>query len=571
YNLNLTSLTHYNKSPNTPLPKQATLALQFLSRNSKRTINHWMYFDNNLNQVAEEFPSEIEYNPHVRSWYQNAIKTPGLHWSDVYLFYPSEVPGITASKAIYREDGSLIGVVAADLSFLLLSNFLKQLQIGKTGKVFIVNHKNQIVLPEINDKELKSKEQQLVNDSLVLFAKENEANFTYEANDITYLSHINILKNFFGQNGKMVLVVPLKEYFVDFIDMQNHILIFSIVVLLIAILFIFIFSARISRPIMKLTEEIAKICKFDLSSEVRVKSNIKEIFIMDNAIASLRAAVRSFARYVPKEVVRNLIEKGKDIELGGEKKELTIMFSDIKDFTAISEQISIDDLTHLLEEYFDSLTHIILDHKGTIDKYIGDCVMSFWGAPIDLPDQAHLACESALYSRNAIQAFNKKRREEGKPEFHTRFGINTGHVIVGNIGTHERMNYTAIGDPINTSYRLQLIDKDYHTIIMISESVKAKINERFLIRPIDIVAFKGKAEKTKIYELMGCEDPKHSNIVSSDRDRELAKEFTKAYDLYAANQMEEALALFKQIYETYPEDHPTEIYIKRIESILKKL
>ena len=203
------------------------------------------------------------------------------------------------------------------------------------------------------------------------------------------------------------------------------------------------------------------------------------------------------ARYVPKEIVRDLFQKNEEIALGGELKEVTIFFSDVQGFTSIAYTDSIQTIIPLLSEYFDAMTKIILGSHGTIDKFLGDGIMAFWGAPIHFPDHASRACTAALACQAMLLKLNKKRRESNQPEFKTRFGINTGRVIVGNIGTEDRMNYTVIGDAVNITSRLQEVDKIYHTSIIISEDAYKQLGEGFIARPLDFVAVKGKKEKNE--------------------------------------------------------------------------
>jgi len=285
---------------------------------------------------------------------------------------------------------------------------------------------------------------------------------------------------------------------------------------------------------------------------------------MDNSIASMRLAIRSFAKYVPKEIVRQLIRQGKEIILGGEKKELTILFSDIVGFTPIAEKLSVDLLMPLLAEYFDEMSRVILENQGTIDKYIGDSIMAFWGAPTEIKQPSMHACDSALYSVAVLKKINAKRISNDQPQFTTKFGIDAGMVIVGNIGTNERMNYTAIGDPVNAAARLQVINSTYHTSIIISENVYKDVKEEFLTRPLDVVTVKGKVNKIKIYELI-AKSNSDPLIGSSETQRSLAEGFTKAYHTMESGSQMEALRLFKQLQATFPNDEPTNLLIKRIE------
>lgn len=223
---------------------------------------------------------------------------------------------------------------------------------------------------------------------------------------------------------------------------------------------------------------------------------------MDSSIASMRSALRSFGRYVPKSIVLDLMQRGQEIALGGEKREMTIFFSDIEHFTPVAESFSVEKITAWLEEYFAILSETILKRQGTIDKFIGDGLMAFWGAPVALPDHAEQACEAALECQRRLQILNEERTKQGLPPFYTRIGINTGTVFVGNVGTVERMDYTVIGDAVNLAARLEEMNKVYQTRILIGEETKAKLSPRFALRSLGIAEVRGKKEKMQVYELL---------------------------------------------------------------------
>lgn len=270
-----------------------------------------------------------------------------------------------------------------------------------------------------------------------------------------------------------------------------------------------------------------------------------------------------FAKYVPREVIKQLILSDKEISLGGEKNEITIFFSDITNFTTFSESLDTEFLLKSLTEYFDGLSRIILTKEGIIDKYIGDSIMAFWGAPLQKPDHAILACETSLLCDEFIKNFNIKQKEQDKPQFFTRFGINTGTVIVGNIGTLARMNYTAMGDSVNIAARLQTVNKIYGTTIIISDAVYNKIcHADFILRPLDIIEVKGKKYKIKIYELRG-KITKDSTSTSA-HDITFCQLFTEGFELFHKNEYRQAQLIFAELLSTYPNDVPTQLYIERI-------
>jgi adenylate cyclase len=208
-----------------------------------------------------------------------------------------------------------------------------------------------------------------------------------------------------------------------------------------------------------------------------------------------------------------------------------------------------------LSDYFDVISKVVLQAGGTIDKYIGDSLMAFWGAPVASLDHAEKACLACLQCLIAIDQEKK---------WYTRFGIHTGDVIVGNIGTSERINYTVIGDAVNVASRLQTINKEYQTTIIISEVVLNKIGNKFVTRPLDYVAVKGKIAKLKIFELMGTVD---GQLAATAEQRQLSERFTQAYKLFEQGDLKEAKRYFLEIEKKFPSDGPTKKYLERLSAV----
>lgn len=208
-----------------------------------------------------------------------------------------------------------------------------------------------------------------------------------------------------------------------------------------------------------------------------------------------------FSRYVSSDVLEEILKDPASVALGGKEVEVTILFSDIRGFTALSEKISPKELVHFLNEYFEVMSNEILKHKGVLDKYIGDAIMAFWGAPVADEEQADNALKAALGMVTALSGLNVKLRSRGKPEINIGIGIYTGPAIVGNVGSKARFDYTAIGDTVNVASRLEGLNKTYGTNIIIGETTKAKLREQYNPRLLDSVEVKGRKQPLEIYTL----------------------------------------------------------------------
>lgn len=259
---------------------------------------------------------------------------------------------------------------------------------------------------------------------------------------------------------------------------------------------------------------------------------------------------KAFSNYVSADLVAQIMKNPDSLKLGGEKREISILFSDIRGFTSLSEKLSPEDLVQVLNEYLNPMTQIVLEEKGTLDKYIGDAVMALYNAPLDVTDHADHACRSALKMMGKLAELNRSFTERGIQNLDIGIGINTGDAVVGNMGAAMRFDYTAIGDNVNLASRLEGLNKMYGTHIIVSQSTKLRARNDLHFREIDLVAVKGKQQPIPIYELMVADDS------------ELRSGFGEALRLYRNRKFTAALQMFDEMY-TGKKDNVTALYIER--------
>ncbi len=559
--LSFSNQTHYISKPDVPLPEKAIYRWQalILSKEEPYEVNDYLDQDFQL-LSSEKFPL-LHFDVRMRPWYIGAKEAKGLYWSDVYSFFEVNGLGITVSEPLYDLSGKFFGVVGVDLSFDFLSKFFASQKIGKSGKPFILDREGKLIIPSNQPKYFSSISPDVVAKAFQTYQAKREGEFEFRYGKTPYLGNIEPFPAKNGENWLVAIIVPHADFFAKLELTQKSAILIILLISGLTGLGVIISASRLSRPIVFLAREVDKVRQLDFSKEERVRSRIKEIYLMDQAISLLRSAVQSFTRYVPKEIVRGLFSQNKEIKLGGEKREVTVFFSDIEGFTSITEEQPTDQLMDLLAQYFDGMSKIILASQGTIDKYIGDSIMAFWGAPEPLPQHTAACAETALSCHLFVEQFNQRCKEKKLPLFKTRFGINAGVAIAGNIGTPERMNYTLIGDMVNAASRIQNINKIYGTTILIGEAAKRQLDERFLIRPIDVVEVKGKKEKIPLYELVAMTGgPKE--LLPTPEEIELCERFTKAYEAFQ-EERGEAKKLFEALHRDFPDDKPTQIYLYR--------
>jgi adenylate cyclase len=263
----------------------------------------------------------------------------------------------------------------------------------------------------------------------------------------------------------------------------------------------------------------------------------------------------AFSRYVSSDVVGEILKDPSKLRLGGQKKELTVMFCDLVGFTKLSENMDAEQLTLLLNEYFTRMTRIILRNHGTLDKYMGDAIMCFWGAPIDLPGHADYACLTAIEMMKELDAINADWKAKYGLTIGCRIGVNTGEMAVGNMGSEQIFSYTVMGDNVNLGSRLEGVNNVYGTWVIVSESTKKAAGSAFRYRNLDRVAVKGKAEAVEIHELVG---------IGAGPAPEWLITFERGLDAYRSGRWEEAEAAFGTVISLKQGDAPSEVFLERI-------
>lgn len=532
------------------------------------------YYDKAGKIIRRRSEADLKYDPRVRPWYIGAKATKKIFWTDPYIFFENGKPGITVAVPIFAKDKTLSGVVAADITLDGLSRFLKDVDLSTNGIAFITDAKGYLLAYSgtkeiiVNDngkvRSLKPDELNIpaIDDALAA-CKNKQKNCSSAGEE--YLVAFLPFSNSFGKEWTFTILAPEDDFTGARKATLNQILYLSIGGLLIGVLITMLLARRISKPIELLSKDVLEVRHFNLDSDSGIKSHIHEIQIMDNAIKAMKNSLKAFRLYLPSVLVKQLIESGEDIAIGGKERELSLFFSDIADFTSISEACAPEELMLQLSEYFDLMTNIIEKEKGTVDKFYGDAVMAFWGAPLPNDNHPVGACYSALQCQREVKELNRKWKKEGKAQYHTRIGIHSGLVIVGNIGAKQRMNYTVLGDGVNLASRLEGVNKIYKTNIIISGSTYEHVKDLFECRILDKIAVKGKNNSVEIYELLIERDSSEAAVFAH-----LANKFKENYELYLKREWQKAKTSFQELLKEFPDDYVCQIYIDRCDKYIKE-
>jgi adenylate cyclase len=280
--------------------------------------------------------------------------------------------------------------------------------------------------------------------------------------------------------------------------------------------------------------------------------------------AEQRRIREAMARYLSPSVSRWVLADPRRLRLGGELREMTILFGDLRNFTTHAHALPPETLVALLNDHMTEMTAIVFRHDGVLAHYAGDGLEAFWNAPMTQPDHARRACEAALEMIAALGALRREFAAHGWGELDMGIGLNTGSAIVGNLGSRDRLAYTAVGDPVNVASRLEGLSKEYGVHIVIGDATRQAAGEAFEYRFLDLVAVKGRAEPVQVYELVG-----RAGSLSPER-REVLARYERGVALYRHRRWAEAEALFEELAGTAPDDGPVALYRRRARELLER-
>jgi adenylate cyclase len=454
------------------------------------------------------------YDPRKRPWYVDTMAAGGQVISSPFVAFTIRAPVMTVSDPLR---GKVRGVIAANLKLDEFSDFVYAQRPGEHGTALIFDSKGTLIAhPDfakfVTEAMTHPQRPGLPNvseiDGLAAAVLKRPDCSDRCAGSIGNEDGQNYLYRLIGfrlgeQSGAKILLLAAQSDFAKSIqNLQRVAVLIAIAAGAAFIPLVWLFGNQMSRSLRAITAQAGRLQMLAAPDDLPVDSSIKEIHELGITVNLAQRAIWSFARFVPKELVRGVIGNSISTELGGVRQEVTVVFTDVQGFTTISESADPDALMRQTSRYFTALTEAFLAAGGTIDKFIGDSVMVFWNAPNPQPDHVERACRAALAARTASEKLNAQFEAEGAPRFFTRFGIHAGEAVVGNLGSAERMNYTVLGSTVNLASRLEGLNKEYGTSILVSAAVHARVQGHFRFRAIGSVVAKGMTKETSIYELI---------------------------------------------------------------------
>ena len=557
------------------VPPQATLATRRIEQAGDGALDRYTFLrgSSGTGEVAERRESRTAYDPRQRPWYRQATTARRAVVSEPYVFATTGETGITVSVPVVR-GAAVVGAVGADLTLGRLSEFLARHRASPNAITLIVDQDGLVVahsgavkapsgqapanaapspsvrrsLDDLSDKGPAT--------AWLMRARLDQASFSYDdpLDGRRMMASFQPVPITSDKNWQVMILAPRADFSRDLDAAGRQVLGFLLGALLLQILLIYRLLPWITRPLEVLARRVQGLRRLEFdASALPANSRVREIATLSRAVQTLGVTVNAFASFVPRDLVRQLIDSGQGLAAGGRSRFLTILFTDLEGFSSLAERHPAQALLRQVSEYFGIATRSIGREQGTVDKFIGDAVMAFWGAPQLLEDHAWRACVAALRIQRQVQARNAQWLQEGLEPLVVRIGIHCDAVLVGNIGSADRMSYTVMGDGVNVASRLEGLNKEYGTRLCVSQTVFREAGERLWLRPLDIVAVKGRRAELEVYELMGAREA-DDEVAAPPDVQQLCTQSLAAFEHLRAGRWTEAADGYAAVCTAWPDD-----------------
>ena len=487
------------------------------------------FYDAGRNKIEQLDLWNYGYDARTRDWYRDTSKADRPRVSAPYLSYSLGTPMITLSAPLR---GAVHGVVAIDLKLDTYSEFVARTRPGRHGTAIMFDSSGTLIAhPDFAD--LVSHASTRPNDSpppritdieTPIIRKiiqnwdhsERYEGTVEDAKGNVFLFRLSRLSLGEGRDAYLLLLAAASDFGGNVRELQIKGTMTAFAVGAFFIPAAWLFGGGMSVSLRRITEQAGRLRTLEPPDGKPISSRIVEIQQLADTMALAQHTIWSFARFVPRDIVKGILDGSIATELGGVRREVTILFTDVKNFTGIAEATNPNVLMRQTSRHFAVLTDVFIAEEGTIDKFIGDAVMVFWNAPRPQRDHVERACRAALAAVKASDALDREFEAEGLPAFTVRIGIHVGDAVVGIVGSSERMEYTSLGTGVNLASRLEGLNKDYGTRILVSDAVRRQVEHAFRFKPVASVTAKGMTVETPVFELVehlagaGSETPRRA-------------------------------------------------------------
>jgi adenylate cyclase len=555
------------KFQNLPSPENSVVAYRWLDRSKHGIGQDILQFGDAQGNLLQERATPASYDPRRRQWYQGSAQSGKAILSDPYIFASNGLVGVSVTAPVMVK-GVMQGVVASDLSLDTLGRFLHDRQISAHSQSVILDGQMRLIAAssgfqsrqDAKGQPTVAQLQDLASDlprvALMAIASNEKGvvRFVNPSDERVYFARLTALKSKIGAPWKILIVAP-QDDFLPLIKKNNlHMGLLGVLAVALQLVAIFWLSRKIAKPLETLSHQVVEIEKLRFDADFKpTPSHFSEIAALSDSVEKMSRAIAAFAAFVPVDVVRGLLKSKQKLALGGHSRFLTVMFCDLESFSTLSEKSPSQELLLRVSKYLEVVTQVVNEEQGTLDKFIGDGVMAFWGAPEMLEDHAWHACVAAIKIQQRMNALNQAWVQNGLDPLNVRIGIHCDAVLVGNIGSPQRMSYTVMGDGVNVAARLEGVNKDYGTRICVSHAVFREAGERLCLRPMDDVQVKGRRSTVPIYELLGAKGA-GTALEASQEHEELVRMSARVLELKSQGDLEGARQSLRALLEIFPQD-----------------
>jgi adenylate cyclase len=462
-------------------------------------LSRWTFLDANGTMVKEHPRIAANYDPRSRLWYQAATGGSLPISTQPYRGATTGALAITVAQAHRANRRVVIGV---DVLLETITSFLAEERISPGAIAFLVNQAGAPIIH--SDGETSAFGALRLADAIESAKLPETTARSLEVGGRTYVVRASAVDlESLLEGNRIVVAAPLDELTAEARRGMRQGLVASAFILAVGIALALLVASWMTRALQNLTLGVDRLRHLDFDTPVEVRSHVAEISALGGAMDKGLEAIRTFGLYVPKELVRRIVDAGQFTGRSAQRQDVTAMFTDIYDFTTISERHSPEEVVGMLSVYFDIFSEAIGEHGGAIIQFLGDSVFAMWNAPIPDPRHAEHACACALALKGRLDEFNAAQRARGQPELRTRFGIHSGPALVGSVGAERRLQYTGMGDTLNVASRLEGMNKNYGTTILVSSVTVERCVERFTFRPLGSAYAKGRSAELEVHELVG--------------------------------------------------------------------
>ncbi|MFO1070368.1 MAG: adenylate/guanylate cyclase domain-containing protein [Geminicoccaceae bacterium] len=552
-------------------PPGTAYAVRTVDVDGAERRERWQFLGATRQVLGERPPQATSFDARRRPWYRAAERAGTTTATEVYVFAATHRLGTTIVTPFTLPEP---GVVGADIALTDVDRFLGEHRIGEGSRLALFTDNGRVAAASdgtVRGREDRTGQLRLpppsgVGDPVIAALGEafadgpglDDGTRTFAVDGAPFVGRVMPLTALQAiGDTSLGIAVPLDTLVGPLTRIRDISLLGALVLGAIAVGILALAARAVSQPLVTLAGEARRISDLELGGGRVVWSRIIEVQRLADTIEATKSALQTFGLYVPRTLVRQLMHSGKVAELGGERRDVTVMFSDIVGFTTMVERVPPGELVTMLFGYFEALGSCVQRHGGTIDKFIGDALMAFWNAPLEHDDHAAEACRTVLACEAVLAELNARRVAEGHPAIATRFGLHTGEALVGNMGSTERMNYTAVGATVNLASRLEGLNKQYGTTILVSEALR-QAAPGFAFRTVDLVRAAGTQQPTLVHELLGARDALPPATLA------WCERWNRAAGLYLARAWEEAEAAFAELEGERPQDPLTALYRRRL-------